>query len=98
MLYVSTGTQFTCFTGKKVQILTQKALLQYALRLDASVRSCILSLLALLLQKYKYLRTYICISVLYVSTLQCAAALVREMATLESVMARAANSPHKAPE
>jgi hypothetical protein len=61
------GTQFTCFTGTKVQILTLMRLLQDALyrflthRLDCPAaphfcdsRDEVLSLLALLVQKYKH--------------------------------------------
>jgi hypothetical protein len=59
---LATGTQFTCFTSTKVQILTRAA----ALRIDARQISTIgyrvlymgytqvLSLVALLVQKYKY--------------------------------------------
>jgi hypothetical protein len=48
---LKTGTEFTCFTSTKVQILTQRALLQ-----AATCAACALlpNLLALLVQKYKY--------------------------------------------
>ena len=42
--HASSGAQFTCFTGTKVQILTRKALQP----------PLVLNLLALLIQKYKY--------------------------------------------
>ncbi len=55
------GTQFTCFTGAKVQILTQRnSRLQREtaaerLRLATELRELkVLSLLAVLVQKYKY--------------------------------------------
>jgi hypothetical protein len=54
------GTQFTCFTSTKVQILTPEAL--PVRTIPAHVLECrsgtqapqVLSLLALLVQKYKY--------------------------------------------
>ena len=44
------STQFTCFVSTKVQILTQ----QQHRRADACCDAAVLSLLALLVQKYKY--------------------------------------------
>jgi hypothetical protein len=47
------GTQFTCFTGTKVQILTQKALVDH-LWAASPAELVLLSLLALLVQQYKF--------------------------------------------
>jgi hypothetical protein len=49
---LSAGTQFTCFTGTKVQILTQK--LGAVGRAYCGRAAGVLDLLALLVQKYKY--------------------------------------------
>ena len=49
---ISTGTQFTCFTSTKVQILTPEELLQHEEAVDFERQ--VLSLLALLVQKCKY--------------------------------------------
>jgi hypothetical protein len=46
------GHQFTCFTGTKVQTLTQKAVTSQTSRIV--IGSGGISLLALLVQKYKY--------------------------------------------
>jgi hypothetical protein len=53
------GTQFTCFPGTKVHILTQKALLDIIPDLPVSQLSDgqVLSLLALLVQQHKYGRS-----------------------------------------
>ena len=59
-LCVIPGTQFTCFNGTNVQILTQKALLVTAHRSDevhvwhVRTQLLLLSLLALIVPKYKY--------------------------------------------
>jgi hypothetical protein len=48
-------THFTCFTGRKVQILTQKARPETVRgTLKAKTEETILTLLALLVEKYKY--------------------------------------------
>jgi hypothetical protein len=51
-LQAPAAARFTCFTGAKVQILTQKTLLDALLRIYK--RLLPLALLALLVQKYKY--------------------------------------------
>jgi hypothetical protein len=52
---IGAGTQFTCFTGTKVQILTLQLVPQARMEAnDNIVYLEVLSLLALLVQKYKY--------------------------------------------
>ncbi len=48
------GTQFTCITGTKVQILLQHLQTMQELVESVCVSFKVLSLLALLVQKYKY--------------------------------------------
>ena len=48
------GTQFSCFTSTKVQILTQSLHATSLCWIELKRRALVLSLLALLVQKYKY--------------------------------------------